>query len=153
MQISRRRRGVLMTIDQEQQPPSIQARVAPVQAWEPPHYVKSLSLAIPAVLLGFQISGWVFAILAVQQGRTDFRSQYTAGYMVRSGNAHRLYDYSSQLVFQNRLTTARDLALPFDHLSYEALLFFPFSYLPFNVAYFPMGPFIPLCLSLSFALV
>lgn len=142
-----------MTMDQEQQPPSIQARVAPVQAWEPPHYVKSLSLAIPAVLLGFQISGWVFAILAVQQGRTDFRSQYTAGYMMRTRNAHRIYDYGAQLFFQNQLVVARDLALPFDHLSYEALLFVPFSYMPFKAAYFAMVAFNLALLALSVRLM
>ena len=126
-----------MTISQQQQS-AFTPSPAERAAWNPPHYVKSLSLAIPAVLLGFQISGWVFAILAVQQGRTDFRSQYTAGYMMRSGNAHRIYDYGAQLLFQNQLITARDLALPFDHLSYEALLFVPFSYLPFKAAYFAM---------------
>src|SRR6266849_10475359 len=125
-----------MTVSQQQQPTSLQGQGARVPAWDPPHYVKSLSLAIPAVLLGFRISGWVFAILALQQGRTDFRSQYTAGYMLRSGNAHRIYDYGAQLFFQNQLITARDLALPFDHLSYEALLFVPFSYIPFKAAYF-----------------
>ena len=125
----------------QQQPIPIQAPVPRVLGWDPPHYVKTLSLAIPAVLLGFQISGWVFAILALQQGRTDFRSQYTAGYMMRSGNAHRIYDYSAQLLFQNRLVGARDMALPFDHLSYEALLFVPFSYLPFRAAYFAMLAF------------
>src|SRR5712692_7026739 len=101
-----------MTISPQQQPPSVSAPASRVVGWNPPHYVKSLSLAIPAVLLGFQISGWVFAILAVQQGRTDFRSQYTAGYMLRSGNAHRIYDYGAQLIFQNQLVLARDLALP-----------------------------------------
>ena len=130
-----------MTISQQQQPASVPASVSQSLSWNPPHYVKSLSLAIPAVLLGFQISGWVFAILALQQGRTDFRSQYTAGYMMRSGNAHRIYDYGAQLFFQNQLISARDLALPFDHLPYEALLFAPFSYLPFKTAYLAMVAF------------
>ena len=140
-----------MTIDQQQ--PSLRTRAQPVQAWEPRHYVRSLSLAIPAVLLGFQISGWVFAILAVQQGRTDFRSQYTAGYMLRSGNAQRIYDYGAQLFFQNQLITARDLALPFDHLPYEALLFVPFSYLSFKAAYLAMVAFNLAVLALSVRLM
>jgi len=123
------------------QPTTVQARIPRVLGWDPPHYVKSLALAIPAVFLGFQISGWVFAMLALQQGRTDFRTQYTAGYMMRSGNAHRVYDYGAQLFFQNRLVGARDVALPFDHLPYEALFFVPFSYLSFKVAYFAMLAF------------
>jgi hypothetical protein len=142
-----------MTVSQQQQPTSQQDHVARVPAWDPPHYVKSLSLAIPAVLLGFQISGWVFAMLALQQGRTDFRSQYTAGYMVRSGNAHRLYDYGSQLRFQNQLVGPRDMALPFDHLPYEALLFVPISYLSFRAAYFAMLAFNLVVLALSVRLM
>jgi hypothetical protein len=143
-----------MTISpQHQQKTSAPAPVLPSLGWNPPHYVKSLSLAVPAVLLGFQISGWVFAILAVQQGRTDFRSQYTAGYMMRSGNAHRIYDYGAQLFFQNQLVLARDLALPFDHLSYEALLFVPFSYLSFEAAYFAMVAFNLAVLALSVRLM
>src|SRR6266566_6535050 len=135
------------------QPATVQARIPRVLGWDPPHYVKSLSLAIPAVFLGFQISGWVFAMLALQQGRTDFRAQYTAGYMMRSGNAHRIYDYSAQLFFQNRLVVARDTALPFDHWPYEALFFVPFSYLPFKSAYFAMLGFNLVVLALSVRLL
>ena len=43
--------------------------------------------------------------------------------MVRSGNAHELYEYDAQLRFQNRLVSPGDIALPFNHLAYEALLF------------------------------
>lgn len=104
--------------------------------WHAPHYVRSLAMAIPAVFLGFQISGWVFAIRALQEGRVDFRAQYTAGYLVRSGNAHRLYDYASQLLLQNDLISPRSVTMPFDHLAYEALFFVPFSFFRFKAAYF-----------------
>lgn len=92
-------------------------------------------MAIPAVFLGFQISGWVFAVRALREGRVDFRAQYTAGYMLRSGNAHRLYDYATQLLVQNSLVTPRSATMPFDHLAYEALLFTPLSFLRFEAAY------------------
>lgn len=104
--------------------------------WQAPHYVRSLAMAIPAVFLGFQISGWVFAARALQQGRVDFRAQYTAGYLMRSGNAHRLYDYGLQLLLQNDLISPRTVTMPFDHLAYEALFFVPFSFFGFKVAYF-----------------
>lgn len=107
-------------------------------AWMPPHYVRSLSLAIPAVLFGFQISGWVFALRALAEGRVDFRAMYAAGYLIRSGKAPALFDYTGQLLVQNRLTVARDMTLPFNHLPYEALLYVPLSYLPFKAAYFGM---------------
>jgi glycosyl transferase family 87 len=92
-------------------------------------------MAIPAVFLGFQISGWVFAVRALREGRVDFRAQYAAGYMLRSGNAHRLYDYAAQLLVQNSLVTPRSATMPFDHLAYEALLFTPLSFLRFEAAY------------------
>ncbi len=104
--------------------------------WEAPHYVRSLTLGTLAVLLGFQISGWVFAISAAQQGRVDFRSFYTAGYLVRTGRSHQLYDYSTQVLFQNQTVSARTMALPFIHPPYEVVLFVPFSYFPFRSAYF-----------------
>jgi len=104
--------------------------------WQAPHYVRSLAMAIPAVFLGFQISGWVFAMRALQEGRVDFRAQYTAGYLVRSGNGHRLYDHAFQLVLQNSLVSPRSVPMPFDHLAYEALVFAPFSFLRFKAAYF-----------------
>ena len=116
--------------------PTSQALNRCTAKWQAPHYVKSLLMGIPAIFLGFQISGWVFAVRALQQGRVDFRAQYTAGYIIRSGNAHLLYDYGSQLIFQNRLVTPRDVTMPFDHLAYEAVFFSPFSYLPFKSAYF-----------------
>jgi hypothetical protein len=104
--------------------------------WQAPHYVRSLAMAIPAAFLGFQISGWVFAMKALQEGRVDFRAQYTAGYLVRSGNAHRLYDYAFQLLLQNDLISPRNVTMPFDHLAYEALFFVPFSFFRFKAAYF-----------------
>lgn len=115
-----------------------QNRPAQAPAWIPPHYVRSLSLTIPAIFLGLQISGWIFAMFALAQGRVDFRAMYTGGYMVRTGNGSQLYDYNAQLLLQNRLVTARNVTMPFDHLPYEALLFVPFSYLPFKSAYFAM---------------
>jgi glycosyl transferase family 87 len=92
-------------------------------------------MAIPAVFLGFQISGWVFAVRALQEGRVDFRAQYAAGYMLRAGDAHRLYDYAAQFPVQNSLVSPRTATMPFDHLAYEALLFAPFSLLRFKAAY------------------
>jgi len=74
--------------------------------------------------------------MALQQGRVDFRALYTGGYIVRSGNAHLLYDYSSQLSFENSLVSPRSVTIPFDHLPYEALFFAPFSFLQFKTAYF-----------------
>ncbi len=101
-----------------------------------PYYVRGLSLGVPAYLIGVHLWTWVFMLPTFLGGRADFRQLYTAGFMVRSGYASQLYDYNSQRRFQNVLVSPADIALPFNHLSYEALLFAPFSLLPFRAAYF-----------------
>jgi hypothetical protein len=101
-----------------------------------PYYVRGLSLGVPAYLIGVHLWTWVFMLPTFLGGRADFRQLYTAGFMVRSGYAQQLYDYDSQHRFQNALVGPADIALPFNHLSYEALLFAPFSLLPFRSAYF-----------------
>ncbi len=101
-----------------------------------PYYVRGLALGVPAYLIGVHLWTWVFMLPTFLGGRADFRQLYTAGFMVRSGYASQLYDYDSQHRFQNALVSSADIALPFNHLSYEALLFAPFSLLPFRAAYF-----------------
>src|SRR5712692_5272417 len=102
---------------------------------DPPYYVKGLALGIPAILLGLQISGWLFFLPGALHGYADFRHLYTAGFMVRSGHAHELYDYDTQKSFQDALVSREEIAMPFNHLAYEALLFIPFSLLPYRTAY------------------
>jgi len=100
-----------------------------------PYYVKALAMGIPAILLGLQLSGWIFILPAIVNGHSDFRHLYAAAYMVRTGNRHSLYDYTEQIKFQNSLVGPEQIALPFNHLAYEALLFVPFSFLPYRAAY------------------
>lgn len=116
----------------------------------PAPYLRALALGIPAILLGLQISGWIGFAQVIADGHADFRQLYTAGYMLRSGARVRLYDYGSQLNFQNRVVSPAGNALPFNHLAYEALLFAPLSYLPFRTAYFV---FLTLNLGLIFVLI
>ena len=73
--------------------------------------------------------------------------------MVRSGNAHELYEYDAQLHFQNRLVSPGDIALPFNHLAYEALLFVPFSLLSYRAAYFALLGFNLTGLAITFKLL
>jgi hypothetical protein len=56
--------------------------------------------------------------------------------MVSSGHSYQLYDYDSQLRFQNELVSHADIALPFIRPAYQALIFAPFSRLPYRTAYF-----------------
>jgi hypothetical protein len=88
-----------------------------------------------AYLIGIHLWTWVLLLPTFLGGRADFRQLYSAGYMVRSGHAHQLYDYDAQLQFQRQLVGPADIALPFNHLAYEALVCAPFSWLPYKQAY------------------
>jgi len=101
----------------------------------PPYYVKGLALGIPAILLGLQISGWLFFIPVIMHGHNDFRQLYTGGYMLRLGYGHQLYDYDVQKSFEDKLVSPEQIALPINHLAYEELLFVPLSLLNFRAAY------------------
>ena len=72
-----------------------------------PYYVRGLALGIPAILLGIQITGWLFFIPAIFDGHVDFRNFYSAGYMVRAGDARSLYSYETEKVYQDRLISLR----------------------------------------------
>jgi hypothetical protein len=65
-----------------------------------PYYVKVIMMALPAVMFGFHISGWIFFFPGAMQGHADFRQLYTAGYMIRTGHASELFDYAAQKHFQ-----------------------------------------------------
>ena len=101
-----------------------------------PYYVRALAMGFPATLLGIQISGWIFFLPGVFAGHCDFRHLYTAAYMVRTGYMKQLYDYNLQRDFQNRLVSPAEIALPFNHLAYEALFFLPYSFGSFLAGYF-----------------
>jgi hypothetical protein len=56
--------------------------------------------------------------------------------MVRSGHGGQLYDYETAGAFQNHLVSDEgSLALPFNHLAYEALFYAPLSLLRYRPAY------------------
>src|SRR5260370_32430741 len=105
-------------------------------AREVPYYVRALAMALPAVMLGLQISGWIFFLPGAMQGHCDFRHLYTAGYMVRTGHRGELYDYGVEHRFQYDLVSHDSVALPFNHLAYDSLIFIPYSFLSYRSAYF-----------------
>jgi len=100
-----------------------------------PYYVSALAMAIPALMLGFQISGWIFFVASVRDGHPDFRANYSAGYMARSGQVRQLYDYDAQKTVQDRLISREQVAMPFIHPAYESLLYATFSVMSFHRAY------------------
>jgi hypothetical protein len=88
-----------------------------------------------AYLFIMQVGFCVLLLPMALRGRPDFRHLYTAGYMVRTGHAHELYDDDANREFQSALAGPIDTTLTFNHLAYEALLFAPFSFLSFRHAY------------------
>jgi hypothetical protein len=95
-----------------------------------------LLLGILPILVGIQLLGWItFFPAALLHGHADFRHLYAAGYMVRTGHAGELYDIRAQQQFQDVLVGNDERALPFIRPAYQALLFVPFSLLPYRTAY------------------
>ena len=99
-------------------------------------YLPDLLLGMLPILVGIQLLGWItFFPSALLHGHADFRQLYAAGYMVRTGHAGELYDIRVQQHFQDALVGSDERALPFIRPAYQALLFVPFSLLPYRSAY------------------
>lgn len=88
-----------------------------------------------AVLLGFALSAWLNFLPHALNGKVDFRHLYTAGYLLRTGQRHLLYDQQTNLITQQRLVSSWH-GYPFNHLAYEAIFFAPLSLIPYRAAYF-----------------
>jgi hypothetical protein len=105
--------------------------------------VKTIKLrsAIIVYLAGLvMIYGAVFWNLRhmVRKGYSDFTIYYSAGGIVRHGLGHQLYDDQTQYRFQQQFAqqvSIRQGPLPFNHPAFEALIFVPFSWLPYPVAF------------------
>jgi hypothetical protein len=103
---------------------------------EAPYYVKGLALGVPAYLFGAHLWTWILYLPVFLAGGADFCRLYTAGYMVRTGHAKLLYDTAAEAQYLNQLVGMASLPLPFNHPSYEVLLYAPFSLFRFRTAYF-----------------
>src|SRR5262249_11860155 len=94
----------------------------------------------PLAATAVVISAWLSWMLWSSAGRAlpnlDMRSYYMAGYMVRIGKAPLLFDARAQFDYQSTLVSRGDLALPYIHPPYEALLYAPFTLLGYREAYF-----------------
>src|SRR5713101_316723 len=90
---------------------------------------------IAPLLIGVQLLAWIFFLPQSLNGHTSFRQLYTAGYMVRTGHAHELYDYDAQKLFQGQLVSHEAVLMPFIRPPFDALVFVPFSFLSYSSAY------------------
>jgi hypothetical protein len=90
-----------------------------------------------AFLMLFVSAAGVFLMLPLgTSGRVDFRTFYTVGYMARTGHGAEIHDPARYQEFQNNLVGRAEGLLPFNHLAYESLVYVPFSYFPYQNAYF-----------------
>ncbi len=69
--------------------------------------------------------------------KMDFRAIYAAGTLARTDPSH-LYDLGRQKQIEDDLVAKSDLAIPFGHLPYDALIFLPLSLLNYKQAYLSM---------------
>ena len=92
-------------------------------------------LGVLPIIFCIQFLGWLTFFPNALRGHADFRQLYVAGYMVRTGHRTQLYDYAEQTYLQNMLVSNDELAVPFIRPAYQALLFVPFSLLPYGAAY------------------
>jgi hypothetical protein len=110
------------------------AEIEPPRPWQS-HYLADFLVGILPILFIIHFLAWMALLPGALRGHADFRQLYAAGYMVRTGHAHDLYNYQAQKDFQTRLVTANELTLPFIRPAYQALLFAPFSVLKYRTAY------------------
>jgi hypothetical protein len=74
----------------------------------------------------------------VERGYPDFTAFYTAGKMLHEGLGRSLYDLRTQHLVQEQFAGnigSRQGPLPYIHPPFEALLFLPFSLLPYTQAF------------------
>ena len=94
-------------------------------------YLWALLVLEILICLGFRSS--------IRSGAIDFRSYYTAGSMLRTGQARLLYDYPTEQRLQSVLVTPEPVALPFFAPPFAALPFALLSLAPFKLALLLFG--------------
>ncbi len=91
--------------------------------------------SVAVFLLIIQLLALYEGLPEALRGKSGFRGLYSAAFMLRIGASGKIYDHESTQSFQDRLVSQKDETLTFDRPAYEALLFVPFSFLPYRSAY------------------
>jgi hypothetical protein len=97
--------------------------------------LKSVVIVVALLMLFLSASGFLLSLSFALRGYVDFRSFYTAGFMVRTGHSSEIYDYAQTHKFQNERVGPAEIALPFNHLAYESLIDVLFSFFTYRGAY------------------
>lgn len=100
--------------------------------------VKSFTvLYLGSVILIYAVLFWR-SIPLIKKGLPDFAIYYCAGTVVREGRADQFYDHATRFPVEDQFADVVPQfrgPLPYTHPPFEALLFVPFSYFPFKVAF------------------
>ncbi|MBZ5704692.1 MAG: DUF2029 domain-containing protein [Acidobacteriia bacterium] len=96
-----------------------------------------LVVYLASVLLMHAVLAWNVRKL-IAAGAPDFAIYYCAGTVVRQGFGHQLYDPSVRFQVEQQFADVVPQfrgPLPYTHPPFEALIFAPFTYLPYGEAY------------------
>lgn len=128
---------------------------------EPRKARRTFPLRWPVVFLLLGFVGMNAAMVwkvhdAISRGYGDFASFYTAGLLVRSGDAAHLYDAQAQWRAQQEFASTVKIRLgplPYVRPPFEAILFVPFTFLPYHTSCWVwMGFKVLIILALPFVL-
>ncbi len=97
--------------------------------------LKAVVISLAAFLLIIQIAVVAFNIRGALSGQTDFLNSYSAAQKIRSGNGHALYISDDKKVLKDDRLNSPVTTVPFDRLSYEAILYVPLSFFSYQNAY------------------
>lgn len=100
-----------------------------------PYYVLALAMGIPALLVGVELPFWLTLYRQNLAWHSDLRVYYTPAYMVRTGQASSIYDFTALKTNEDAVVARDGGAVPFLHPAYEVLLFVPLSFLSYRTAY------------------
>ena len=104
---------------------------------KPEKYKKLLLLFLAGMLSLHIVVAWRSRDL-VRKGYPDFTALYSAGKIVREGLGKQLYDSQTQYRIQQEFAAGvsiRQGPLPYIHPPWEALIFAPFTWFSYPVAY------------------
>src|SRR2546430_6467926 len=104
---------------------------SPIRPLPRTHRVALVCLVLISMTLNARQMQWYFHHGPLA---SDLRIFMTGVEMVRTGEGHQLYSFKAQEVVQNRLypETRNGGLLPFNHLAYELLLYWPLSWLSYQ---------------------
>jgi hypothetical protein len=97
--------------------------------------LKAAVISLAAFLLIIQIAVIAFNIRGALNGQTDFLNSYSAAQEIRAGDGHQLYTLDDKKALADERLDSQVPTAPFDRLSYEAILYVPFSFFRYQNAY------------------